>query len=118
MTTLQAASSPVSSRAKKCVELLVALVALPHQPHEQPGHDLSAAEAVDCLGRFKIWAGNLGAFQHFESKSSLDYRLRNASKISAQIVDLLDELAESVEDGMSIYSDYPARRITVNLRYK
>jgi hypothetical protein len=87
MTTLQAASSPIASRAKKCLELFTALVALPHQPNEQPGHDLSAAEAVDCLGRFKIWAGNLGAFQQFESKSSLDYRLRDASKISTQIVD-------------------------------
>lgn len=100
MTSLQAASSPISTRAKKCVELFHGLIGLPHEPDQHPGEDVSVAEAVDCLGRFKIWAGNIGAFQRFESQSSLDYRLRDASKISAQIADLLDELAESIEDGM------------------
>jgi hypothetical protein len=67
MTTLQAASSPISSRAKKCLELFDDLVGLPHEPDQQSGRGVSAAEAVDCLGRFKIWAGNIGAFQQFES---------------------------------------------------
>jgi len=105
MTTLQAASSPIASRAKKCLELFDGLVGIPHEPGQQPGQDVSRAEAVDCLGRFKIWAGNIGAFQQFESQSSLDYRLRDASKIAAQIVDLLDELAESIEDGMWFHSN-------------
>ncbi len=52
------------------------------------------------LGRFTIWAGNIGALQPFESKSSLDYRLRDAQKIAIQIAGLLDDLAELLEDGV------------------
>ncbi|TVY73511.1 E3 ubiquitin-protein ligase RSP5 [Lachnellula suecica] len=102
MTTPHASVSPIATRAKRCLELFGGLVAL--QPDEQLDLDLSAAEAVDSLGRFKIWAGNIGALQPFELKSSLDYRLRDASKISAQVVDLLNELAESIEDASSIVS--------------
>ncbi|TVY88148.1 hypothetical protein LAWI1_G005905 [Lachnellula willkommii] len=109
MTTVQAASSPTSiaSRAKKCLELFDELLGLPHEPDNRDGQDVSAAEAVDCLGRFKIWAGNIGALQRPELQSSLDYRLRDASasRIAAQIVDLLDELAESIEDACSIVSN-------------
>lgn len=97
MTTVQATSSPtsISSRAKKCLELFDELLGLP----DALDGDASAAEAVDCLGRFKIWAGNIGALQQPELQSSLDYRLRDASRIAIQTVDLLDELAESIEDG-------------------
>ncbi|TVY27474.1 Exocyst complex component [Lachnellula hyalina] len=91
-------TSPISSRAKKCIELFDELLGLPRKSDALDGEDACAAEAVDCLGRFKIWAGNIGALQRPESQSSLDYRLRDASKIAAQIVDLLDELAESIED--------------------
>lgn len=100
MTTLLVASSPIASKAKKCLELFADLVAQSQQP-EQDGQGVSAAEAVDVLGRFKIWAGNIGALQPFESRSSLDYRLRDVPRISTQVVDLLDELAESIEDGKS-----------------
>lgn len=39
------------------------------------------------------------ALQHIESKSALAYRIREAPKIAAQIADLLDDVAESLDDG-------------------
>jgi hypothetical protein len=99
MANLQPSMSPIASRAKSCVELFERLNELTLQPDEQQNDNIPTSEAVDGLGRFKIWAGNIGAFQRFESKSSLDYRLRDALKIAVQIVSLLDDLAESLEDG-------------------
>jgi hypothetical protein len=45
----------------------------------------------DELGRLRVWAANIGA--HQAGLSSLDYRLRDASHIKAQIVRLLEGLA-------------------------
>jgi hypothetical protein len=44
----------------------------------------------DELGRLRVWAANIGA--HQAGLSSLDYRLRDASHIKAQIVRLLEGL--------------------------
>lgn len=45
---------------------------------------------TDALGRFHIWSGNIGA--HRKGKSSLDYRLREASHIRDRVIDLLRNL--------------------------
>ncbi len=55
------------------------------------------ATVSDHLARFKIWAGNIGA--HRKGRSSLDYRLREASHIRAQVVRLLGDLLEALQDG-------------------
>lgn len=92
------AMSPIASRAKKCAGLFEDLVELLRQPDHQ-ACEISDTEATDAFGRFKIWAGNIGAFQQIDLKSSLDYRLRDAAKISTQILENLDDLTESLEDG-------------------
>lgn len=99
MASLQPSPSPIASRTKTCVELFKRLNELSREPDGQQDATAPTTEAADALGRFRIWAGNIGAFQKFESKSSLDYRLRDAKKIAIQIVGLLDDLAESLEDG-------------------
>jgi len=58
---------------------------------------LSLASVNDQVARFKIWAGNIGA--HQKGRSSLDYRLREASHIRAQITRLLGDLWEVLQDG-------------------
>lgn len=100
-------TSPISIRAKKAVELFERLEEAFQIPGRQQlnGGSATLTTTVDCLGRFKIWAGNIGAFQRFETKSSLDYRIREAPKIATQIVNILDELAESLEDGMYFQDD-------------
>lgn len=51
---------------------------------------------TDELGRFRVWAANIGA--HQQGLSSLDYRLRDASHIQSQIFRLLTALEESLID--------------------
>src|SRR5437868_5620845 len=95
--------SPITSRANKCVGLFEDLVELLRQPDHQHDYGISDTETTDAFGRFKIWAGNIGAFQEIDVKSSLDFRLRDTPKISAQILEILDDLAESLEDGKCFF---------------
>ncbi|KAK0792118.1 hypothetical protein LTR59_008614 [Friedmanniomyces endolithicus] len=54
------------------------------------------AEAVkDNLARFRIWAGNIGAYHSPHDKRSADYRLRDGPEVCAQLIELLDELIDS-----------------------
>lgn len=98
MASLQSVQSPIAARTKLCLELFERLKKFGNLP-EEPENSAIATEAGDSLGQFKIWAGNIGAFQQFQTKTSLDYRLRDAQKIARQIIELLDDLAESLEDG-------------------
>ena len=56
---------------------------------------------AENLGRFKIWAGNVGAHQ-FSRKSSLDYRLRNSPHIKNSVLQLLSGLGELLLDGKNL----------------
>ena len=49
------------------------------------------------LARFQVWAGNIGA--HQTGESSLEYRLRDSSRLKNQVVKLLNELHKSLEEG-------------------
>src|SRR5271170_5823370 len=46
--------------------------------------------------RFRLWATNLGLFQH--GHSSLDYRLRDADLVKNFALDVLDELIEYLSE--------------------
>ena len=66
-----------------------------------PESDQSARPTlVDQLGRFKIWAGSIGAFQELPTPSSLDYRLSEAPKVALQVAELLDDLDETLQEGI------------------
>ena len=58
---------------------------------------MHVASIADETGRFNVWAGNIGAHQH--GRSSLDYRLRDASQIREEFVKVLQYLRETVDDG-------------------
>lgn len=62
---------------------------------------------IDQLGRLKIWAGNIGAFQELPLLSSLDYRLREAPKIVNQVIELLNDLNETLQEGTAILQRLP-----------
>ncbi|EXJ84282.1 hypothetical protein A1O3_04949 [Capronia epimyces CBS 606.96] len=51
---------------------------------------------TDELGRLRVWAANIGA--HQKGHSSLDYRLRDASHIKTQIVNLLRSFKRALRD--------------------
>ncbi|KAM7187261.1 hypothetical protein V8F33_011352 [Rhypophila sp. PSN 637] len=57
------------------------------------------ATAASHFARFKLWVGSLGAHRSSGGRS-LEYRLRDASTIKGQIVSLLQDLNESVAQGL------------------
>ncbi|KAK3946401.1 hypothetical protein QBC46DRAFT_276311, partial [Diplogelasinospora grovesii] len=63
------------------------------------GH-VRLSSVQDEFSRFKVWAGNLGA--HRTGRSSLEYRLRDASNLQAHIIGLLQELSQLLQDADSI----------------
>lgn len=58
-----------------------------------------AQRILDEFGRFRVWAGNSGA--HRVGRVSLDYRLREASHLHEELVELLEELNKNLEEGES-----------------
>ncbi|KAL8809033.1 MAG: hypothetical protein Q9200_003777 [Gallowayella weberi] len=64
--------------------------------------ELPREVVADLFGRFNIWAGNIGAGQ--QGQASLDYRLRKASEIKHEVVQLLQCLTQSLQEATSIVS--------------
>ncbi|RBA19098.1 hypothetical protein FPRO05_10027 [Fusarium proliferatum] len=62
--------------------------------------DISLLKLQNELSRFKVWSGNIGA--HKKGRSSLDHRLRDASNIRDQVVELLEDLKDSLKDAKDI----------------
>ncbi|SCO85908.1 uncharacterized protein FRV6_10035 [Fusarium oxysporum] len=71
-------------------------------PDEAPQRDISLVKLQNELSRFKVWSGNIGA--HKKGRSSLDHRLRDASNIRDQVVELLEDLRESLKDAKDIFT--------------
>ena len=87
----------IAPKAHECVRQFNALCS------SLPQADRIARPAlIDQLGRLKIWAGNIGAFQELPLPSSLDYRLREAPKIVKQVIELLDDLNDTLQEGTAI----------------
>lgn len=61
------------------------------------GPNPQSVQLYDDLGRFRVWAANIGAHRH--GKSSLDYRLQEASHLKVKIKDFLRELDETLRKG-------------------
>ena len=66
----------------------------------------------DNVSRFRIWAGNIGAWHPKLDRRSADYRLRDAPEVEDRIVDLLQELTETNGDIQQIASGAQANRQT------
>lgn len=75
------------------------IYAILNQPSCRYERDISAADVQDQFGRFNVWAGNIGALQPLQIKSSLENRLRDASRTRQQVLDLLGDLQGSLEEG-------------------
>ncbi|KAJ5771876.1 hypothetical protein N7520_002405 [Penicillium odoratum] len=62
----------------------------------------------DELGRFRVWAANIGA--HQTHLSSLEYRLRDASHIKIQVVTLLNQIQELLTDLKDVLEEQNDKR--------
>ncbi|OCK80068.1 hypothetical protein K432DRAFT_453696, partial [Lepidopterella palustris CBS 459.81] len=56
----------------------------------------SAFTLYDQRDRFKIWAGNMGALQDAQFTTSLDYRLREASRIRQELLESIPDIISSL----------------------
>ncbi|TGO92413.1 hypothetical protein BPOR_0003g00110 [Botrytis porri] len=56
------------------------------------------SELENELGRFKIWAGNLGVFA--PGRASVDYRLRDDADVKEILTQMLDRLRQSTKQAM------------------
>ncbi|RPB29195.1 hypothetical protein L211DRAFT_882026, partial [Terfezia boudieri ATCC MYA-4762] len=65
-----------------------------------PSQNGFSPNVTEELGRFRVWAGNTGA--HRTGRVSLDYRLREASHIHAQVIKLLTDLFTDLEKAKAI----------------
>jgi hypothetical protein len=108
-------SSPIASQYRLCVSYFNKLSSLVKAAEHQSLFGISHTAVCGELGRFRIWAGNIGALQTIKLQSSLDYRLREAPKIFRQIVQLLDDLSESLQDGQSGFTFSAAYLIVSSL---
>ena len=88
--------SPIASKSHQCVQLLDRALNLWNQ--ENPAKRSSWELTFDEAGRFRIWANNIGALLAADRRNSLDYRLRNVSKVAGRVIEFLDDLQEALED--------------------
>jgi hypothetical protein len=61
--------------------------------------EMPARVIQDELGRFRVWAGNMGALQDPDSTASLDFRLIDAPQIRQQVLRILRRLIQSIQKG-------------------
>lgn len=88
----------IASRALLCQAKLNTLLHALEARGETRGDELSVLAVEDQVGRFRLWAGNIGAFQ--EGRSSLDYRLRDAKFMAQNVQRLLDSLQVAAGKGI------------------
>jgi hypothetical protein len=96
MVTLSVSALAVQNLFDTCIRILPE-----YQSETQPDGPTSAESGLhenlhDAHSRFKVWCGNLGVFQW--GHASLDWRLREASQVRTQVVDLLEHMADDLEN--------------------
>lgn len=102
-TMASLASSPIASKATECLKLFHGLTDV-SSDWSAPVHGIDHEHVLEQLGHFQMWANNIGALQRKNITSSLDHRLREAPQFVAKVVSLLDDLSETLEDGMNLLS--------------
>ncbi|KAI4163263.1 MAG: hypothetical protein LQ342_003199 [Letrouitia transgressa] len=95
----------ISFLVKSCLVLFSQIVEKIEQSeyNKLHGKDVPVVSWIDELGRLRIWAANIGA--HQTGQSSLDFRLRDSSHISDEIVDLLNDLSGRLDEIAVFLSD-------------
>ena len=85
-----AGTSPLHDAAIRCLGTFKILL--------EAGLEEARLTIEDNYARFRIWAGNIGAFQPLSSKSSADFRLREAPEVANRILEILEDMSETNED--------------------
>lgn len=90
----------IAKKVKSCLRafelLCTAILEASEQDIDTMG-EISSDWIKDTLDRFKLWSQNIGA--HHTGRRSLDYRLRDASNLRKQAIDLVGDMVQAVDDG-------------------
>lgn len=98
MQQSKALSQPsIQSQSRQCFELFDLLSQLQDESSRCGLSD--STNYGDEFARFLLWANNIGALLPSGQRNSLDFRLRDAHKMSSRVVEFLTDLAEALEDG-------------------
>lgn len=89
---------------KRCLVLFKEVYNLVNKPSSPYTNDISPTDVKDERGRFKIWGENIGAFQPISTRSSLEYRLQDASQTRRHVLRILENLQESLYESSSTVS--------------
>lgn len=96
----EASGSTIASHVSICLRSFDDFHSHVRSPQSQDSGQVELSEVTDELGRFRIWAGNIGA--HRKGRSSLDYRLRDASHIKKKVQTLLEDLNDVISRAIQI----------------
>jgi len=95
----ESSKTPIESLYRKCIESFGKLTQL--LGPDSSDYILSAciplSTVEDELGRFRVWAEDVGA--HQTGQVSSDYRLREAPEIHGLVSELLRDLAQKLQEG-------------------
>ncbi|KAI6372429.1 hypothetical protein MCOR25_003750 [Pyricularia grisea] len=83
---------------QRLADIINYLTNIEAQPSSAQEVNVSSSDVEDVLGKFDMWAGNLGALRSPETKLSLDQRLAIDPEIRGQICVDLDELLETLDE--------------------
>ncbi|KAH6642193.1 hypothetical protein C7974DRAFT_97147 [Boeremia exigua] len=92
--------STIANYVRECLRKLKHASASYEEANVEIKEKLLNGSISDQAGRFRLWSSNIGA--HQLGRSSLDYRLREASHIKDQILDLLREYIGVLDETVDI----------------
>lgn len=101
MSTENVTSTPegtIAAHVRRCLNSFNALSQHLKDKEATSESDLSVKDVQDELSRFQTWSGDFGANEAGES--SLDHRLRDHSSIERGVVERLEDLNETLQEGM------------------
>ncbi|KAL1635638.1 hypothetical protein SLS56_001691 [Neofusicoccum ribis] len=86
----------IAASVKRCLRSFDDLRQELHRATNKFSSEISISDVDDETGRFRVWAGNIGA--HQMGLRLLDYRLRDASHIKSRVQSLLQDLYHILRD--------------------
>lgn len=93
-------SFDIRARAQDCIDQFQTLLLIKediNSAEDAGGNLYDVGWVEEQLARFKMWAGNIGAFA--EAHASLDYRLRDSEETRRYMLDFLFSLRSFVQSG-------------------
>ncbi len=103
--------SPIATQARQCSQLFSRLSSLFGDGNTADATHMTICSDEFC--RFRVWANNLGALLTVDHRNSLDFRMRNAHKVSGRIVEFLIELGDVLTESKMVLVTEAGHKIEI-----